>query len=73
MEQHGRSMRMGTREFDVRFKTGNLPNEEIDDRFDLATLHLPEDLPVSLLSKLVQQRPDIRAAEELASAYKALR
>jgi NodT family efflux transporter outer membrane factor (OMF) lipoprotein len=29
---------------------------------DLATLHLPQDLPVSLPSQLVRQRPDILAA-----------
>ena len=31
----------------------------------LETLHLPEELPVSLPSSLVRQRPDIRAAEAL--------
>jgi len=31
----------------------------------LASLHLPEELPVSLPSALVRQRPDIRAAEAL--------
>ncbi len=31
--------------------------------FELAGLHLPESLPVSLPSELVHQRPDIRAAE----------
>ena len=32
-------------------------------KFFLAELRLPHDLPVSLPSKLVEQRPDIRAAE----------
>jgi NodT family efflux transporter outer membrane factor (OMF) lipoprotein len=32
--------------------------------FRLADLHLPTDLPVSLPSQLIEQRPDIRAAEE---------
>src|ERR1700733_13280975 len=31
--------------------------------FRLANLHLPLDLPVSLPSQLVEQRPDVRAAE----------
>ena len=31
--------------------------------FELADLHLPEELPLSLPSKLVEQRPDVRAAE----------
>jgi len=53
----------------IRALCGNLPNEELDDSFDLTSLHLPEDLPVSLPSKLVEQRPDIRAAtEQLHSA-----
>jgi NodT family efflux transporter outer membrane factor (OMF) lipoprotein len=42
---------------------GNLPSEDIGATFDLAQLNLPRDLPVSLPSKLVAQRPDIRAAE----------
>jgi NodT family efflux transporter outer membrane factor (OMF) lipoprotein len=33
------------------------------DRLTLASLRLPTDLPVSLPSQLVEQRPDIRAAE----------
>jgi NodT family efflux transporter outer membrane factor (OMF) lipoprotein len=42
---------------------GRLPSEEPPETFVLAGLHLPRDLPVSLPSKLVEQRPDIRAAE----------
>ncbi len=42
---------------------GRLPSQVPAARFDLASLHLPEDLPVSLPSKLVEQRPDIRQAE----------
>jgi NodT family efflux transporter outer membrane factor (OMF) lipoprotein len=44
---------------------GRLPVEEPDETFLLAELTLPHDLPVSLPSKLVEQRPDIRSAEEL--------
>jgi NodT family efflux transporter outer membrane factor (OMF) lipoprotein len=48
---------------------GSLPAEEIEATFSLDSLQLPADLPVSLPSKLVAQRPDIRAAEaELHSA-----
>ena len=43
---------------------GKLPSEEIAQEFTLADLHLPQNLPVSLPSKLVEQRPDIRSAEE---------
>jgi len=32
--------------------------------FRLADLHLPADLPISLPSQLIEQRPDVRAAEE---------
>ncbi len=42
---------------------GRFPSEEIDQRFDLAGLTLPQQLPVSLPAKLVEQRPDLRAAE----------
>lgn len=42
---------------------GRLPSDEPAEKFELATLQLPEDLPVSLPSQLVEQRPDVRAAE----------
>jgi len=42
---------------------GRLPNEDIGASFDLSALTLPQDLPLSLPSKLVEQRPDIRAAD----------
>jgi NodT family efflux transporter outer membrane factor (OMF) lipoprotein len=41
---------------------GGFPNDRFDTSFDLASLHLPVDLPVSLPSYLVEQRPDILAA-----------
>jgi len=44
---------------------GRLPSEAALPEFNLDTLHLPEDLPVSLPSELARQRPDIRAAEAL--------
>jgi NodT family efflux transporter outer membrane factor (OMF) lipoprotein len=43
---------------------GRFPGEEQAARFDLASLQLPRTLPLSLPSKLVSQRPDVRAAEE---------
>jgi NodT family efflux transporter outer membrane factor (OMF) lipoprotein len=43
--------------------SGRLPSEEPTEKFELAALHLPRDLPLSLPSDLVRQRPDIRAAE----------
>jgi NodT family efflux transporter outer membrane factor (OMF) lipoprotein len=42
---------------------GRFPSEEVSQTFDLASLQLPEDLPLSLPSSLVQQRPDIQAAQ----------
>ena len=35
----------------------------MEEKFDLDALRLPQELPVSLPSKLVEQRPDMRAAE----------
>ncbi len=42
---------------------GRLPSDEPAETFDLDGLELPQDLPLSLPSKLVEQRPDIRSAE----------
>jgi NodT family efflux transporter outer membrane factor (OMF) lipoprotein len=43
--------------------TGHYPSEQGPAELDLATLKLPQALPVSLPSKLVEQRPDVRQAE----------
>jgi NodT family efflux transporter outer membrane factor (OMF) lipoprotein len=43
---------------------GRLPSEEPQETFRLEELSLPTDLPVSLPSRLVEQRPDVRQAEE---------
>ena len=42
---------------------GRFPNQDDGKTFSLETLNLPQELPVSLPSALVNQRPDIRAAE----------
>jgi NodT family efflux transporter outer membrane factor (OMF) lipoprotein len=42
---------------------GRLPSDEPTDTFQLADLTLPADLPVSVPSKLIEQRPDVRLAE----------
>jgi NodT family efflux transporter outer membrane factor (OMF) lipoprotein len=42
---------------------GRLPSQAPADRFDFASLQLPQELPVSLPSALVAQRPDVLQAE----------
>ena len=51
--------------------TGRVPSDQPTARFALASLQLPQDLPVSLPSSLVEQRPDIRAAEASLHAASA--
>jgi NodT family efflux transporter outer membrane factor (OMF) lipoprotein len=50
---------------------GRLPSQEPAEKFELASLRLPQDLPVSLPSKLVDQRPDIQSAEAQLHAASA--
>jgi NodT family efflux transporter outer membrane factor (OMF) lipoprotein len=42
---------------------GQLPAHEVSQTFALDSMRLPQDLPLSLPSQLVEQRPDVRAAE----------
>src|SRR3974390_4319 len=42
---------------------GGFPNQ-LREAFKLSAFHLPTDLPLSLPSALIEQRPDVRAAEE---------
>jgi len=51
---------------------GRLSADEIMQKFDLAHLKLPANLPVSVPSKLVDQRPDVRAAEAVMHSASAL-
>jgi NodT family efflux transporter outer membrane factor (OMF) lipoprotein len=51
---------------------GQLSADEITQKFDLAHLKLPENLPISLPSKLVDQRPDVRTSEANMHAASAL-
>jgi NodT family efflux transporter outer membrane factor (OMF) lipoprotein len=44
---------------------GRLPGEDRGESVDLAKLRLPARLPVSVPSRLVRQRPDIRQAEAM--------
>jgi NodT family efflux transporter outer membrane factor (OMF) lipoprotein len=50
---------------------GRLPADEPPETFRLDELVLPSDLPVSLPSKLIEQRPDVRQAEENLHAASA--
>ena len=50
---------------------GRVPSAEPDETFELAALDLPQELPLSLPSKLVEQRPDVRSAEEQLHAASA--
>ncbi len=54
----------------LRNLAGRFPSEPLLETFSFADLRLPEELPVSLPSSLVEQRPDIRSAEaQLRAAY----
>jgi NodT family efflux transporter outer membrane factor (OMF) lipoprotein len=44
--------------------TGHFPSEGVPATFNLAAMELPRELPVSLPSRLIEQRPDVRMAEE---------
>ena len=50
---------------------GRLPSQQPPEKFELASLQLPQDLPVSLPSNLVEQRPDIQSAEAQLHAASA--
>lgn len=52
--------------------TGRMPSNAVAERFVLADLKLPPELPLSLPSRLVEQRPDIRAAEANLHSASAL-
>jgi NodT family efflux transporter outer membrane factor (OMF) lipoprotein len=55
----------------IRVLVGNLPNQEVAETFELDALQLPPELPVSLPARLIQQRPDVRAAESQLHAANA--
>ena len=50
---------------------GGFPSDKFPQRFMFTTMHLPRDLPLSLPSKVVEQRPDVRAAEANLQAASA--
>ena len=48
-----------------------MPDEEIPQTFEFSQMQLPQELPLSLPSRLVGQRPDVRQAEENLHAASA--
>jgi NodT family efflux transporter outer membrane factor (OMF) lipoprotein len=50
---------------------GEFPDKDLPEQFELSDLQLPQELPVSLPSQLVEQRPDVRLAEENLHAASA--
>lgn len=51
--------------------SGGYPSQGPRETFKLESLHLPVDLPLSLPSQLIEQRPDVRAAEQMLHAASA--
>jgi NodT family efflux transporter outer membrane factor (OMF) lipoprotein len=51
---------------------GGFPDKDLPEKFVLSDLQLPRELPVSIPSKLVEQRPDVRQAEENLHSANAL-
>jgi NodT family efflux transporter outer membrane factor (OMF) lipoprotein len=52
--------------------SGGFPNEDLIETFELSSLQLPQELPLTLPSKLVEQRPDVLQAEENLHSASAL-
>jgi NodT family efflux transporter outer membrane factor (OMF) lipoprotein len=52
--------------------TGRYTNQALLERFRLDELKLPQELPLSLPSRMVEQRPDVRAAEANLHSASAL-
>lgn len=55
----------------VRALVGNLPNQDVPETFELDALQLPPELPLTLPAKIIEQRPDVRAAEAQLHAANA--
>jgi NodT family efflux transporter outer membrane factor (OMF) lipoprotein len=55
----------------MRALVGQLPNQEVAETFELDALQLPAELPLSVPAKLIEQRPDVRAAEAQLHAANA--
>ncbi len=51
--------------------SGGFPSEELSAEFEFSSFQLPQELPMSLPSQLVEQRPDVLQAEENVHAASA--
>jgi NodT family efflux transporter outer membrane factor (OMF) lipoprotein len=52
--------------------SGAFPSQELPEKFELSSFQLPRELPLTVPSLLVQQRPDILQAEENLHSASAL-
>ena len=52
--------------------SGGFPNQEMAETFELSSFQLPRELPLTLPSQLVEQRPDVLQAEENLHSASAL-
>ncbi len=48
----------------IRALAGNFQDEDVKEKFSFSEIRLPARLPLSLPSRIVEQRPDVREAEE---------
>jgi NodT family efflux transporter outer membrane factor (OMF) lipoprotein len=55
----------------IRALVGQMPNQEVPETFELDALALPHELPLSLPARIIEQRPDVRAAEAQLHAANA--
>ena len=52
--------------------SGGFPSQDLPEKFELSTIQLPQELPATLPSQLIEQRPDVRQAEENLHSASAL-
>ena len=52
--------------------SGGFPSQDLPEKVELSSLQLPQEVPLSLPSQLVEQRPDVRQAEENLHSASAL-
>jgi len=55
----------------LRALVGKLPSEELEQSVELGSLKLPQELPLSIPARIIEQRPDVRAAAEQLHAANA--